>query len=56
MPAATDEVRRSLAAGVRKPPVEETAGAGLERCGLRYGELSAAAEAVACGRGGRGER
>jgi hypothetical protein len=31
MPAATDVVGRALAAGVRKPPREETAGEGLER-------------------------
>jgi len=36
MPAATDDVRLVLAAGVRKPPREETAGEGLERYGLRF--------------------
>lgn len=56
MPAATDDVRLVLAAGVRKPPREETAGEGLERYGLRYGDLSAAGEVVGCTRGGRGER
>ena len=56
MPAATDDVRLVLAAGVRKPPREETAGDGLERYGLRYGDLSAAGEAVGCARGGRGKR
>ena len=54
--AATDDVRLVLAAGVRKPPREETAGEGLERYGLRYGDLSAAGEVVGCTRGGRGER
>jgi hypothetical protein len=56
MPAATDDVGLVLAAGVRKPPKEETAGEGLERYRLRYRDLSAAGEAVACARGGRGER
>ena len=56
MPAATDDVRLVLAAGVRKPPREETAGEGLERYRLRYGDLSAAGEVVGCTRGGRGER
>ena len=44
-----------LAAGVRKPPREETAGEGLERYGLGYGDLSAAVEAADRGRGGRRE-
>jgi len=56
MPAAMNVVLGALAAGVRKPPREETAGEGLERYGLRYGDLSAADEAVACARGGRRER
>ena len=46
MPAATDDEWRALAAGVRKPPREETAGAGFGRCGVRYGDLSAAGEAL----------
>jgi len=56
MPAATDDVRLVQAAGVRKPPREETAREGLERYGLRYGDLGGAGEAVGCARGGRGER
>ncbi len=36
--------------------VKETAGEGLERYGLRYGDLSAAGEAVACARGDGGGR
>ena len=56
MPAALMTCGLCLAAGVRNPPREETAGEGLERYGLRYGDLSAAGAAAACGRGGRGER
>jgi hypothetical protein len=37
-------LRAAAAAGVGKPPREETAGEGLERFGLRYGDLSAAAD------------
>ncbi len=35
-------VPRALAAGVRNPPMEETAMDGVRRCGARYGDLSAA--------------
>ncbi len=56
MPAATDSVRACAGGRRPNPPREETAGEGLERYGLRYGDLSAAGEAVGCTRGGRGER
>jgi hypothetical protein len=48
MPAATKEVRRALAAGVRKPPREETAMEERWRCGLRYGDLSGAVDVQGC--------
>lgn len=47
MPAAT-VVRQALAAGVRKPPREETAGEGTcEPAAMRYGDLSAGDEVFA---------
>lgn len=56
MPAATADEWCALAAGVRKPPREETAGGGLQRCGLRYGDLNAGDEAAGRARCGCGKR
>src|ERR1700680_2667156 len=44
-------VRHTPAAGVRKPPMDETAMGSGWRCRGHYGDLAAAAEVVGCRRG-----
>jgi hypothetical protein len=43
-----EDARHALAVGVRKPPREETAVGESKRCGLRYGDLSAAVGVLEC--------
>jgi len=49
-------VRRAPGAGVRKPPMEETAGGGRGWRGLGYGDLSAADEVSEWSRGAPASR